>query len=138
MPSIAFRLPLAALLALAPASPLYAADFVCDALVPIGQKIVCSGFEPNWAVELVCGGEHMTSTFIDAFSGGSVVTTPGTVAISNWDPWVFVTSHGVKGSIAMTPAGCTDESDAVRDYTFTPTAAPGLSGPFHKFCCRIQ
>jgi hypothetical protein len=25
----------------------------------------------------------------------------------------------------------------VRDFTFTPTAAPGLSGPFFPFCCRV-
>ena len=43
----------------------------------------------------------------------------------------------VRGTIAATPGGCTDESDAVRDFTFTPTAAPGLSPPFHSFCCRI-
>ena len=41
-------------------------------------------------------------------------------------------------SIAYTPGGCTDESDAVRDFTFTPTAAPGLSEPFFPFCCRIR
>lgn len=138
MRSIKMQSPLAGLLVIAFAAPLQAADFICEALVPIGQKIVCSGFEPNWAVELVCAGEDMASTVIDAFSGNSVVTTPGSVSISGWDPWVSTTSHGVKGSIALTPAGCTDESDAVRDYTFTPTAAPGLSGPFHPFCCRIE
>jgi hypothetical protein len=26
----------------------------------------------------------------------------------------------------------------VRDFTFTPTAAPGLSEPFFPFCCRIR
>ena len=138
MLSIDTRLPLAAVLAFTVSAPLHAADFTCGGLVPIGQKMICSGFEPNWAVELVCAGQDMTSTFIDAFSGNTIVTTPGTVAIASWDPWVFTTSHGIKGSIAMTPAGCTDESDAVRDFTFSPTAVPGLTGPFHPFCCRIQ
>jgi hypothetical protein len=119
-------------------APLQAADFVCEALVPIGQKIVCAGFEPNWAVELACAGEDLTATFIDAFSGTSIVRTPGSVAIVDWDPWIFTTSNGVRGKIAMTPAGCTDESDAVRDFTFTPSAAPGLPGPFRSFCCRLE
>ena len=119
-------------------APALAADYACEGgLVPAGQRMICSGFEPNWAVELVCNGGTMSSNFIDAFSGGSVQTTPGTVTFSSNDPWTFETSHPVRGTIAATPGGCTDESDAVRDFTFTPTAAPGLSGPFHSFCCRI-
>jgi hypothetical protein len=112
------------------------ADYSCEGLVPSGQRMICSGFEPNWAVELICNGS-MSSNFIDAFSGDSVQTTPGTVTFSSQDPWTFETSHPVRGTIAATPGGCTDESDAVRDFTFTPTAAPGLSGPFNSFCCRI-
>ena len=99
--------------------------------------MICSGFEPNWAIKLTCGGAGMTADFIDAFSGAGIQTTPGTVTFSSADPWTFETSHPVKGTIAATPGGCTDESDAVRDFTFTPTAAPGLSGPFFSFCCRV-
>lgn len=115
-----------------------AADYPCEGLVPVGQKMICSGFEPNWAAEFTCGGSGMTANFIDAFSGSNIQTTPGTVTFSSADPWTFETSHPVKGTIAATPGGCTDESDAVRDFTFTPTAAPGLSAPFHSFCCRVQ
>ena len=115
-----------------------AADLSCDGLVPLGKTMICSGFEPNWAVELVCAGPAMTSTFIDAFSGGGITTTPGTAAFASTDPWTFTTSHGIAGSVAATPAGCTDEGDNVRDFTFTPTAVPGLSGPFFPFCCRIE
>jgi hypothetical protein len=118
--------------------PAIAADYSCEGgLVPAGDRMICSGFEPNWAVELVCNGGSMSANFIDAFSGDSVQTTPGTVTFSSQDPWTFETSHPVRGTIAATPGGCTDESDAVRDFTFTPTAAPGLSGPFNSFCCRI-
>jgi hypothetical protein len=127
---------LAATLAAASA-PALAADYACEGLVPVGERMICSGFEPNWAVELVCNGSTMTANFIDAFSGSGVQTTPGTVAFPSQDPWTFETSHPVRGTIAATPGGCTDESDAVRDFTFTPTAAPGLSGPFFPFCCRV-
>ena len=127
---------LAATLA-ASCGPSLAADYSCEGLVPAGDKMICSGFEPNWAVELVCNGGAMSANFIDGFSGDSVRTTPGTVTFSSNDPWTFETSHPVRGTIAATPGGCTDESDAVRDFTFTPTAAPGLSGPFFPFCCRI-
>ena len=115
-----------------------AADYTCNSLVSFGQKMICPGFEPNWAVELLCEGPQMTSTFIDAFSGGDITTTPGTVTFSSEDPWAFETSHPVTGSIAYTPAGCTDEGDTVHDFTFTPTGAPGLSGPFFPFCCRLE
>ena len=127
-------LPLCTLIATGSAS---AADLSCNGLVAPGQKMICAGFEPNWAVELVCTGPTMTSNFIDAFSGGGITTTPGTVDFLSEDPWTISTSHGVEGTIAYTPAGCQDESDAVRDFTFTPTAAPGLSGPFFPFCCRF-
>ena len=127
---------LAATLAAASA-PALATDYACEGLVPVGERMICSGFEPNWAVELVCNGSTMTANFIDAFSGSGVQTTPGTVTFSSQDPWTFETSHPVRGTIAATPGGCTDESDAVRDFTFTPTAAPGLSGPFFSFCCRV-
>ena len=115
-----------------------AADLSCDGLVPLGKKMICAGFEPNWAVELVCPGAGMTSNFVDAFSGASIITTPGAVSVSSQNPWTFTTSTGVVGSIAYTPAGCQDEGDNIHDFTFTPTAAPGLGGPFFPFCCRIE
>jgi hypothetical protein len=124
--------------AVAAPSAVAAADFSCEGLVPPGQKMICSGFEPNWAVELVCGDSTMTSNFVDAFSGASIITTPGSVSFSSQNPWVFTTSTGVTGSVAYTPAGCQDESDRIHDFTFTPTAAPGLNGPFFPFCCRIE
>lgn len=115
-----------------------AADHACEGLVPAGQNMICSGFEPNWAVELTCDGSAMSAKFIDAFSVAEIQTTPGTVAFSSANPWTFETSHAVKGTIAATRGGCTDSSDAVHDFTFTPTAAPGLSEPFFPFCCRIR
>jgi hypothetical protein len=115
-----------------------AADFSCNGLVPLGQTMICAGFEPNWAVELACDGETMTSSFVDAFSGGGVATTPGSVSFSSENPWTFTTSHGIAGAIAYTPAGCQDEGDNTHDFTFTPTAAPGLGGPFFPFCCRFE
>ena len=121
----------------APAAAL-AADFACENLVPAGETMICSGFEPNWAIKLTCSGGPMSSTFVDAFSGAGIQETPGAVTFSSINPWTFETSHPVMGTIASTPGGCTDESDAVRDFTITPTAAPGLSGPFFPFCCRMQ
>jgi hypothetical protein len=100
--------------------------------------MICAGFEPNWAVELACKGATMRSAFIDAFSGDTIATTSGTVTFSSQNPWIFTTSHPVSGTIAYTPGGCTDEGDNVHDFTFTPTAAPGLAGPFYPFCCRIE
>ncbi|MDP2733272.1 MAG: hypothetical protein Q8O63_09210 [Hoeflea sp.] len=114
-----------------------AADLSCNGLLETGQKMICSGFEPNWALELSCDG-GMSSSFIDAFSGDTIQTTPGGITFATEDPWQLQTSHPVTGSIAYTPGGCTDESDAVRDFTFTPTGAPGLSAPFFPFCCRIE
>lgn len=91
-----------------------AADLSCNGLVSPGQKMICAGFEPNWAVELICNGK-MTSNFIDAFSGNDIQTTPGSVSFSSQTPWVFQTNHGIAGSIAYTPAGCADEGDNVHD-----------------------
>ena len=122
---------------IAASGPALGADYSCEGLVPAGERMICSGFEPNWAVELICDGGAMSANFIDAFSGDGIQTTPGAVTFSSQDPWTFETSHPVRGTIAATPGGCTDESDAVRDFTFTPTAAPGLSGPFFPFCCRV-
>ena len=115
-----------------------AADVLCAGLVPAGAKMICPGFEPNWAVEFVCDGQTMRSNFIDAFSGDEITTTPGTVTFSSQNPWTFATSHGVEGSVALTPASCRDESDRVFDYTITPTAVPGVEGPVAPFCCRIE
>lgn len=127
---------LASTLALTPATSM-AADMSCNSLIAPGQTITCSGFEPNWALQLSCDG-MLQSSFIDAFSGDGVQTMPGTVTFMSESPWQLQTSHPVEGTIAYTPRGCTDESDAMRDFTFTPTAAPGLSPPFFSFCCRIE
>lgn len=116
----------------------HSADFTCNGLVRTGQKLICPGFEPNWAIELACTGGAMTSNVIDAFSGASIETTPGSVSFSTENPWTFSTDTGVAGAIAYTPGACQDEAEIVHDFTFTPTAAPGLSGPFFPFCCRIE
>jgi hypothetical protein len=120
-----------------PAAPALSADLSCNGLVPEGQSMICSGFEPNWAIQLSCESGAMQSNFIDAFSGAEITETPGTVTFSSESPWTFETSHPVKGSIAYTPAGCQDESDRTFDFTFTPESAPGLDGPFYAFCCRM-
>lgn len=114
-----------------------AADLSCNGLLETGQTMICSGFEPNWALELSCDG-GMSANFIDAFSGDSIQSTLGSITFATENPWQLETSHPVTGSIAYTPGGCTDESDAVRDFTFTPTGAPGLPGPFYSFCCRMK
>jgi len=124
-------------LSLADTTAPLAADLSCNGLLETGQSMICSGFEPNWALELSCDG-NMTASFIDAFSGDGIQTTPGSISFASENPWQLETSHPVTGSIAYTPAGCTDESDRVFDFTFTPTSAPGLSGPFFPFCCRMQ
>ncbi len=113
-----------------------AADLSCDGLVPQGASLVCAGFEPNWAIELKCDGA-LESNFTDAFSG-NITVIPGDITVLTRSPWQFETSPPVTGSIAYTPAGCTDESDRVYDFTFTPTGAPGLSAPFYPFCCRLE
>jgi hypothetical protein len=127
-----------ALLVLAMPAGGQAADFACNGLVPLGQKMICPGFEPNWALELSCAGDTMTANFVDAFSGSGIVSTPGSVAFTSSNPWTLTTSQGVSGSIAYTPAGCRDEGDNVHDFTFTPAAAPGVDPPFFPFCCRIE
>ena len=114
----------------------HAADLSCAGLVPQGASLVCAGFEPNWAIELKCDGD-LTSNFTDAFTG-TISVTPGEVSVVSRNPWQIETSHPVTGTIAYTPAGCTDESDRVYDFTFSPTGAPGLSAPFHPFCCRLE
>jgi hypothetical protein len=118
--------------------PATAADLSCNNLISSGQTMICAGFEPNWALTLSCSGTSMSSTFIDAFSG-DLTETPGTVSFASQNPWTLSTSHGIGGTIAYTPAGCTDEGDFVHDFTFTPTAAPGLSGDLlMPFCCRVE
>lgn len=115
----------------------FAADLSCNGLLESGQTMICSGFEPNWALELTCDG-NMSANFIDAFSGDGIQTTPGSVSFASEDPWQLETSHPVTGSIAYTPGGCTDESDRVFDFTYTPSGAPGLSAPYYPFCCRMK
>ena len=118
--------------------PATAAALSCDNLISSGQTMICAGFEPNWALTLSCSGTNMSSTFIDAFSG-DLTETPGTVSFASQSPWVLSTSHGIEGAIAWTPGGCTDEGDFVHDFTFTPAAAPGLSGDLlMPFCCRVE
>jgi len=131
--------PLCLTLAFAFSHPVAAlsADLSCNGLLETGQTMICSGFEPNWALELSCDG-GMSASFLDAFSGDGIQTTSGSISFMTENPWQLETSHPVTGSIAYTPGGCTDESDAVRDFTFTPTGAPGLPGPFFPFCCRIR
>ena len=132
-------LPLSLVLAIPPLGQAVAdgADFVCGGLVPPGLSLVCAGFEPNWAIELRCDGD-LAANFTDAFSG-TIAVVPGTAAVLTRDPWKIETSHPVTGTIALTPAGCTDESDLVYDFTFTPTGAPGLEGQqLFPFCCRIE
>lgn len=125
-----------ALLLVQPAASL-AADLSCNGLIEPGQSMICSGFEPNWALKLGCNGE-MSAQFIDAFSGDGMKTTPGSISFATQNPWQLETSHPVTGSIDYTPGGCTDESDRVSDFTFTPTGAPGLEAPFFPFCCRVE
>jgi hypothetical protein len=88
--------------------------------------MICSGFEPNWALEITCNGEA-ASNFIDAFSGDGIQTTPGSISFASEDPWQLETSHPVTGSIAYTPNGCTDESDAV-------SATSPSHPPAHRAC----
>ena len=105
MPACLRKSLLAAALA-AVAGPGLAADYACEGgLVPAGRTMICSGFEPNWAIRLTCNGGATSSTFIDAFSGAGIEETPGTVTFSSADPWTFETSHPVKGTIAATPGG---------------------------------
>lgn len=131
--SLAFALSLA----LVPALPAAAADLSCNGLLAPGQKMICAGFEPNWALELTCYGD-VSSTFVDAFSGDSIQRTPGSVTFITQNPWKLETSHPVTGTIAYTPGACQDESDRFFDFTFTPTGAPGLYPPFFPFCCRVE
>ena len=133
-----FARSLAFSLALLPALSASAADLSCAGLLAPGQTMTCSGFEPNWALELTCHGE-MSSNFVNAFSGDTIQRTPGSVTFATQNPWKLETGHPVTGTIAYTPAGCQDESDRSFDFTFTPTGAPGLEGrQFFPFCCRVE
>jgi hypothetical protein len=69
-----------------------AADLSCNNLISSGQRMICAGFEPNWALTLSCSGTAMSSTFIDAFSG-DLTETPGTVSFASENPWVLSTSQ---------------------------------------------
>ncbi len=118
--------------------PASAADFSCNGLVPIGNTMICPGYEPNWAVKLSCTEEGMSSAFVDAFSGADIVETPGRVAIHSENPWGIDTEHGLTGLIAYTPDGCLDASDRSFDFTFTANSVPGYSGQVAPICCRIE
>lgn len=118
--------------------PASAADFSCNGLVPIGNTMICPGFEPNWAVKLSCTEEGMSSAFVDGFSGPDIVETPGRIAVHSENPWGIDTEHGLTGLIVYTPDGCRDASDRGFDFTFTPNAVPGISGQVAPICCRIE
>jgi len=120
------------------ALPAGAADISCNNLVPLGAKMICPGFEPNWAVEFICAGEEMTSNFVDAFSGSEITNTPGSVTFLSEKPWGFNTDHGISGLVAYTPGACQDESDRLFDFTLTTTAVPGYTGQVAPICCRIE
>ena len=79
--------PLCLTLALTFSHPLasVAADLSCNGLLESGQSMICSGFEPNWALELSCNG-NMTASFIDAFSGDGIQTTPGSISLASEAP----------------------------------------------------
>jgi len=117
----------------------FAADLSCNGLLETGQSMICTGSEPNWGLELTCDGGGMSATFLDAFSGDGIQRTPGSISFATENPWQLETSHPVKGTIAYTPGGCTDESDAVYDFAFTATTAPGLEDrQFYPLCCRMR
>lgn len=111
-------------------------DSACNGLIPSGARMVCSGFEPNWAVVFVCRRSTLSADFVDPVE---LKSAPGTVRFLSQNPWEFNTSHGVVGSIASTPAACIDDDGSVLDFTATPQVVPGLSGrPQSYVCCRIQ
>lgn len=122
----------------ASAAPAGAADLSCVQLVPSGVKLICPGFEPNWAIELECNQGELTANYIDAFSGDDIVTLAGEVTILSQDPWGFSTSHGVEGLISRTPGACQDESDRIFDLTLTTDAIPDYSGQIAPICCRLE
>ncbi|WP_099864615.1 hypothetical protein [Pararhizobium haloflavum] len=118
--------------------PANAADYSCNNLVPAGSRMICPGFEPNWAVELICEEPVMSSNYINAFSGDEITETPGNASVTSQDPWSFSTSHGIEGTIAFTPGQCQDESDRFFDFTLTTTAQPDFPGSIPDICCRIE
>ncbi|HMB48684.1 MAG TPA: hypothetical protein VKN63_10445 [Afifellaceae bacterium] len=120
------------------AAPAWSADLSCNNLVPPGAKLVCPGFEPNWAVEFICEGEGMTANFVDAFSSEDIIVSPGDVNFLSEEPWGFTTSHGVSGLITSTPEACQDESDQFFDFTMTTTEVPGIEDQAGPICCRME
>lgn len=132
------RMLLAALpLALA-ASFSHASDYSCNNLVPAGSRMICPGFEPNWAIVLICEEPVMSSNYIDAFSGDGITETPGNAMVTSENPWQFTTSHGIAGSIAATPTGCQDASGRFLDFTLTVSEQPYYDGMLTEICCRIE
>ena len=123
---------------LALAVPASAADLSCNQLVPSAAKLICSGFEPNWALQLECTQGEMTATFFDAFTQDKIVPTAGDITFLSENPWGFSTSHGVEGLIARTPQACQDESDRIFDLTLTTDVIPGYSGQIAPICCRFE
>ncbi len=135
IPALVFSLFLCSLL---PAAPAGAADLSCNQLVPGGAKMICPGFEPNWALELVCQQGELTANFVDAFSQEDIVVSAGDITFLSDDPWGFSTTHGVEGLISRTPQACQDESDKIYDLTLTTDAIPGYTGDIPAICCRFQ
>ncbi len=123
---------------LSPVAPASAADLTCNQLVPSGAKMICPGFEPNWALELVCEQGELTANYVDAFSDEDIIVTAGDITLLSEDPWGVSTSHGVEGLITRTPQACQDESDRIYDLTLTTDAIPGYTGQIAPICCRLE
>jgi hypothetical protein len=124
---------------LVPGPQALSADYTaCNNLVPVGSRMICPGFEPNWAVELICEEPVMSSNYIDAFTGDEITETPGNAMFISQNPWTFTTSHGIAGTITSTPGQCQDESDRFFDFTLTTTTQPDFPGTIPEICCRIE
>lgn len=111
------------------------ANAACAGLVPHQRRMICSGFEPNWAITIECSIARMAARFIDPLT---LQSRPGNITVTGQNPWQIETSHGVIGVIAFTPKGCQDESETTFDFTMRATKVPGVSGRIYPVCCRIE
>lgn len=111
------------------------ANAACAGLVPQQGRMVCSGFEPNWAITIECRNSRPTASFVDPLT---LQSHPGSVTVTGQHPWLIETNHGVVGVIAFTPNGCPDESERVFDFTMRASKVPGLSGRIYPICCRVE